>query len=51
LDVTFSGPNLISLFRIATAPVLMYLLLFTSPIASALAAGVFLVATLSDYGQ
>ncbi len=49
LDVTLSGPNLISLFRIAMAPVLMYLLLFTGPIASALAAGVFLVATLSDF--
>lgn len=47
--MTLTGPNLISLFRIATAPVLMYLLLFTGPIASALAAGVFLVATLSDY--
>ncbi len=31
------------------APVLIYLLLFTSPIASAIAAGVFLVATLSDF--
>lgn len=47
--MNLTGPNLISLFRIATAPLLMYLLLFTSPIASALAAGVFLVATLSDY--
>ncbi len=47
--MNFTGPNLITLFRIGIAPVLVYLLLFTGPLASALAGGVFLLATLSDY--
>jgi CDP-diacylglycerol---glycerol-3-phosphate 3-phosphatidyltransferase len=47
--VTFSTPNLLSLLRIATAPLLVYLLLFTGPLASALAAGVFLIACITDF--
>ncbi len=47
--MTLTGPNLITLFRIATVPVLIYLLMFTGPLASALAAGLFLLATLSDF--
>ena len=42
-------PNLITLFRIGLVPVLIGLLLFTGPIAAALASGFFLLATLSDY--
>ena len=42
-------PNLVTLFRIATAPVLVWLLMYTGPAASFAAAGVFFVATISDY--
>lgn len=42
-------PNLITLFRIATAPVLIWILMYTGPAASWTAAGVFFVATVSDY--
>ena len=42
-------PNLVTLFRIATAPVLVWLLMYTGPAASWGAAGVFFVATVSDY--
>jgi CDP-diacylglycerol--glycerol-3-phosphate 3-phosphatidyltransferase len=42
-------PNLVTLFRIATAPVLIWLLMYTGPAASFAAAGVFFVATISDY--
>jgi CDP-diacylglycerol---glycerol-3-phosphate 3-phosphatidyltransferase len=44
-----SAPNIVTLFRIALVPVLVVLLLFTGPTASWLAAGAFLIATLSDY--
>jgi CDP-diacylglycerol--glycerol-3-phosphate 3-phosphatidyltransferase len=47
--VAFTTPNLLTLFRFATAPVLVYLLLFTGPMASALAAGVFFLAIVSDF--
>ena len=42
-------PNLVTLFRIATAPVLVWLLMYEGPTASWAAAGVFFVATVSDY--
>lgn len=42
-------PNLVTLFRIGTVPGLVYLLLFPGPLASALAAAIFLIATISDY--
>jgi CDP-diacylglycerol--glycerol-3-phosphate 3-phosphatidyltransferase len=42
-------PNLLSLFRIAIIPVLVYLLTFTDPLFSALAALLFLVASVTDY--
>ncbi|MGH7814087.1 MAG: CDP-diacylglycerol--glycerol-3-phosphate 3-phosphatidyltransferase [Candidatus Binataceae bacterium] len=45
----FSAPNLVTFFRIALAPVLALILMHTSPGASWAAAGVFFVATLSDY--
>jgi CDP-diacylglycerol---glycerol-3-phosphate 3-phosphatidyltransferase len=47
--VTYSTPNLVTLFRIATAPVLICLLMYTGPVESAAAAAVFFVATVSDY--
>ncbi len=47
--MAFTTPNLLTLFRFATAPVLIYLLLFRGPLASALAAGVFFLAIVSDF--
>ena len=45
----FSTPNLVTLFRMAMAPILIWLLMDTGPAASATAAGVFFIATVSDY--
>lgn len=42
-------PNLLSLFRIAIIPVLVYLLTFTDPASGLLAAFLFLLAALTDY--
>lgn len=42
-------PNLLTLMRIALVPVLVCLLLFPGPAPSAAAAGIFFVATLSDF--
>jgi len=42
-------PNLLSLFRIAIIPVLVYLLTFADPISGLLAAFLFLVAALTDF--
>jgi len=42
-------PNIVTLFRIATAPFLIWILMYTGPAASWAAAGVFFVATVSDY--
>ena len=42
-------PNLLSLFRIAIIPILVYLLTFTDPISGLLAAFLFLIASLTDY--
>lgn len=42
-------PNLLSLFRIAIIPVLVYLLTFPQPLPALLAAFLFLVASLTDY--
>jgi len=47
--VTLTVPNIVTLFRIGLVPVLIVLLLFTGPAAAWAAAGVFLIATLSDY--
>jgi CDP-diacylglycerol---glycerol-3-phosphate 3-phosphatidyltransferase len=48
-SVAFTTPNLLTLFRIGTVPVLIVLLLYTGPVASIAAAAVFFLATLSDY--
>ncbi|MCZ6622854.1 MAG: CDP-diacylglycerol--glycerol-3-phosphate 3-phosphatidyltransferase [Deltaproteobacteria bacterium] len=42
-------PNLLSLFRIAIIPILVYLLTFTDPFSAFLAALVFLIASFTDY--
>ncbi len=47
--MAFSTPNLVTFARIATAPVLLWLLTYTSPAASWIAAAIFFLATVSDY--
>ncbi|MGH7906483.1 MAG: CDP-alcohol phosphatidyltransferase family protein, partial [Candidatus Binataceae bacterium] len=47
--MTLTTPNLLTLFRIATAPIIVYLLLYSGPLAGAIAAAVFFLATISDY--
>ena len=42
-------PNVLTMLRIACVPVLIWLLMHTGPIPSALAAAVFFVATITDY--
>lgn len=42
-------PNLLSLFRIAVIPILVYLLTFTDRLSGILAASLFLLASLTDY--
>ena len=42
-------PNLLSFFRIAIIPVLVYLLTFTDPTSGLLAAALFLLASLTDF--
>jgi CDP-diacylglycerol---glycerol-3-phosphate 3-phosphatidyltransferase len=49
LHVTFTTPNLLTFFRIAIIPALVYLLLFTGSLASALAAAIFFIATITDF--
>jgi len=45
----FTMPNVLTLCRIATVPLLVYLLQFSGPLASAGAAAVFFVATITDF--
>ncbi len=47
--MAWTTPNVITLLRMATAPLLLYLLLYASPVTSALAATVFFVAMMSDF--
>jgi CDP-diacylglycerol--glycerol-3-phosphate 3-phosphatidyltransferase len=42
-------PNLLSFFRIAIIPVLVYLLTFTDPVSALFAASLFLFASLTDF--
>jgi CDP-diacylglycerol--glycerol-3-phosphate 3-phosphatidyltransferase len=42
-------PNCLSLFRIAIIPIVVYLLIFSDPFSSALAAVLFLVASATDF--
>jgi CDP-diacylglycerol---glycerol-3-phosphate 3-phosphatidyltransferase len=48
LGVAFTTPNMLTFFRIGTAPILMYLLTYAGPLPSAIAAGVFFLAAISD---
>jgi CDP-diacylglycerol--glycerol-3-phosphate 3-phosphatidyltransferase len=47
--VPLTTPNLLSVFRIATAPVLIWLLMYPGRVAGTAAAAVFFLATVSDY--
>jgi CDP-diacylglycerol--glycerol-3-phosphate 3-phosphatidyltransferase len=47
--VTFTAPNVLTFLRIATVPLLIYLLSFTGPVPSAIAACVFFLATITDF--
>jgi len=47
--VELTTPNVLTMLRIACVPVLIWLLMHTGPIPSALAAAVFFVATITDY--
>jgi CDP-diacylglycerol---glycerol-3-phosphate 3-phosphatidyltransferase len=47
--VTVTTPNLLTLVRIGTVPVLVVLLLFPGPASSAWAAAVFFAATITDF--
>jgi CDP-diacylglycerol--glycerol-3-phosphate 3-phosphatidyltransferase len=44
-----TAPNLMTLMRIALVPVLVWLLMYPAPGPSAMAAGIFFIATLSDF--
>jgi CDP-diacylglycerol---glycerol-3-phosphate 3-phosphatidyltransferase len=44
-----TAPNLLTLMRIALVPVLVWLLMYPAPGPSAMAAGIFFIATLSDF--
>ena len=45
----FTTPNILTLCRIATVPLLVYLLLYTGPAAAIAAAVVFFAATITDF--
>jgi len=47
--VTLTTPNLLTLLRIGTVPLLVVLLLFPGPVPSAGAAAVFFAATITDF--
>jgi CDP-diacylglycerol--glycerol-3-phosphate 3-phosphatidyltransferase len=47
--VEWTTPNILTLCRIATAPLLVYLLLLPSPLAAALSAAIFFLATITDF--
>ncbi len=49
LSVVWTLPNLLSFFRIGIIPVLVYLLTFTDRTSAALAALLFLIASITDY--
>lgn len=47
--MTWTTPNILSLCRAATAPLIVYLLLVPDPIAAGIAAAIFFVATITDF--
>ena len=44
-----TAPNLLTLLRIATVPILIWILGYTGPVASAVGTGVFFIACITDY--
>jgi CDP-diacylglycerol--glycerol-3-phosphate 3-phosphatidyltransferase len=49
LAMVFTTPNLLTLGRIATVPLIVYLMLIPGPAAAAAAAAVFFLATITDF--
>jgi CDP-diacylglycerol--glycerol-3-phosphate 3-phosphatidyltransferase len=49
MDLLWTTPNLLSLFRILLVPILVYILREPGPLAGALAAVLFVLGSLSDY--
>jgi CDP-diacylglycerol--glycerol-3-phosphate 3-phosphatidyltransferase len=47
--VAWTAPNILTLCRIATAPLIVYLLLLPDPTAAAIAAALFFIATITDF--
>lgn len=47
--MVFTTPNILTLCRIGTVPLLIYLLLFPGPVAAAVAAAVFFLGTITDF--
>lgn len=47
--MTFTIPNVLTLLRITTVPLLIYLIAQPGPLPSALAAGVFFIASITDF--
>jgi CDP-diacylglycerol--glycerol-3-phosphate 3-phosphatidyltransferase len=47
--VAWTTPNILTLCRIATAPLLVYLLLLPGPLVAAFAATIFFLATITDF--
>jgi CDP-diacylglycerol--glycerol-3-phosphate 3-phosphatidyltransferase len=47
--VTFTVPNVLTFSRIATVPLLIYLVILPGPVAAALATAVFFFATITDF--
>ena len=47
--MVFTAPNVLTLCRIVTVPLLVYLLLYTGPVAAIAAAIVFFAATITDF--
>ncbi len=47
--MAWTTPNILTLCRIATAPLLVYLLLLPGPTAAAFAATIFFLATITDF--
>jgi CDP-diacylglycerol---glycerol-3-phosphate 3-phosphatidyltransferase len=47
--MVFTTPNVLTLCRIATVPLIVYLLRFPGPLQAAIAAGVLFIATITDF--
>jgi len=49
IGVELTAPNVLTLLRIASVPILIWLLSHTGPLPAAIAAGVFFVASITDF--